>query len=104
MNPRAASLSISLVFQGMDSYICALQILDPSDPTLYDCSGSSPPACLEYNGNGGDLCLKAGASLKQPCCSSVASALQTLCVQPLNQANYQSVCTTLVCVAVSSSD
>ena len=56
---------------------CAWQILDPNDPTLYDCAGSSP--CNEYNGNGGDLCTKAGSKMFLPCCSSIATALSMLC-------------------------
>ncbi len=31
------------------------QIIDPTDPTLYDCATHD---CVPYNGNGGDICLK----------------------------------------------
>ena len=31
------------------------QIIDPADPTLYDCSARD---CIPYNGNGGDICVK----------------------------------------------
>jgi hypothetical protein len=58
------------------------------DPTLYYCAEHN---CVDYNGNGGDICVKSGAKMRLPCCDSVNHSLYTLCAGGLDRAKVAKV-------------
>ena len=69
------------------------QILDPKDRTLFTCAARD---CVAYNGNGGDLCVKAGARMRVPCCASVNRSLSELCAPPLDPVRVDKVATVAI--------